>query len=202
VLRIATERPELALTFDDGPNPAVTPRLLAQLEAEGHRATFFVIGERARSAPELLGEIVRRGHSLANHSLRHSYLTTFASPGRLAAELEEAGALLKAAGSSSRWFRPPVGLLSPRVAAAAKRAGLELLAWTESARDGTAAADVERGLRRLEPHLRPGAILVLHDGAVASERVAPELLRRVLERLRQKGLKSVTLDELTSNTSA
>ena len=203
LISVETERPELALTFDDGPNAQVTLEILTLLEAEGHRATFFVVGERARDQPSLLREIPQRGHLLANHSLRHSFLTPFRRPQQLSEELEETSQIIaRVVGNAPRWFRPPVGLLSPRVASAARRAALELVAWTASARDGVASRTVADAIRRLEPHLVRGAILVLHDGAMGNHAsLAPAILKELLPRLRERGLTSVTLDQLLRSAS-
>jgi peptidoglycan-N-acetylglucosamine deacetylase len=198
VIAARTHRPELALTFDDGPDPVHTPPILDLLEARGHRGTFFVTGERAALHSELLTEIARRGHGLANHSYRHSILTSLKAPSALASELQETSAIIaRVTGSPPRWFRPPVGLLSPRVAEAALAAELELVAWTASARDGVASRTAAGALKRLLPHVHAGAILVLHDtlqgGGVP---VASVVLPRLLDRLEERGLCSVPLDQL------
>lgn len=192
-------RPLVAITFDDGPDPAATREIMTLLEERGHRGTFFVIGQRAAAERELVHEIARRGHALGNHSYFHSHLTPFHSAGRLAAELEETGAVLAATtGVRPRWFRPPMGLLSPPVAEAARRAGLDVVGWTCSARDGWASTTLEAAVARLERGLRPGAILVLHDAVERGTRapIAPAVLRRLLVLLEVRGLRSVTLDEL------
>ena len=189
----------LALTFDDGPDPVHTRKILDLLDARGHRATFFVIGTRAAALPELLSEIARRGHALANHSWAHAHTTPFLAVARLAADLERAQALLASAGGAPpRFFRAPVGILSPRVVQAAARARLALVGWTASARDGVARTTVEAATARLERAVRPGAILVLHDAAERGGRapIAPAVLARVLDVLDARGLRSVTLDEL------
>jgi peptidoglycan/xylan/chitin deacetylase (PgdA/CDA1 family) len=198
-------RPLVALTFDDGPDPTATRDIMTLLEERGHRGTFFVIGQRAAAERELVREIVRRGHGLGNHSYFHSHLTPFHSAGRLAAELEETAAVLAAtAGVRPRWFRPPMGLLSPPVAEAARRAGLEVVGWTSTARDGWASTTPEAALARLERGLRPGAILVLHDAVERGARapIAPAVLRRLLALLEERGLRSVTLDELLDRPPA
>src|SRR5688572_25139655 len=188
----------VALTFDDGPEPGPTDEVLALLRARGQRATFFVIGRRAEAAEQTLRRIVAEGHGVANHSFAHAHTTPFLAPRVLAAELERAEGLLARArpdGARGRWFRAPVGIVSPRVARAARLAGLELVSWTASARDGTRRATVEQALARLRPHLRPGAILVLHDGAERGGRtpIAPTLLARLLDELEARKLRSVTL---------
>jgi peptidoglycan/xylan/chitin deacetylase (PgdA/CDA1 family) len=198
---ILAARPErsagrVALTFDDGPDPLHTRAVLDLLDAHDQRATFFVIGERAARHPELLDEIVGRGHALGNHSFAHSHATPFAPPRRLTDELQRTQQLLaRAAGWPPRWFRPPVGLLSPRVAEAAERAGLELVGWTATARDGIATR-VEDATARLVRALRPGAILVLHDGTAGRPSIAAAVLPGLFEAMAERGLRSVTLDEL------
>jgi peptidoglycan/xylan/chitin deacetylase (PgdA/CDA1 family) len=191
-LALTVER-KLALTFDDGPDPVHTRAVMDVLDAGGHKGTFFVIGKRAAECKELLTEMRARGHALGNHSWNHAHTTPFLAPRKLAAELRQAQELL----GSPRWFRAPVGILSPRVVEAAKMAGVELVGWTRNARDGVAST-VEAAVRRLRPALKPGAILVLHDAAEGRNRtpIAPEVLRRVLSEMEAQGLKSVTLDAL------
>jgi peptidoglycan/xylan/chitin deacetylase (PgdA/CDA1 family) len=194
-----TDRPELALTFDDGPDPVHTLAILDTLEARGHRGTFFVIGERALSHEQVITAIAQRGHGLANHSYRHSYLTNFSPAKALAGDLRRTTEIIeRATGVRTRWFRPPLGLLSPRVAEAARQAQLDLVAWTASARDGVPTRSRADAMARLEPHLRPGAILVLHDGRTrrGGTPLAPTLLPTLLDRLEEKGLRSVPLDRL------
>jgi peptidoglycan/xylan/chitin deacetylase (PgdA/CDA1 family) len=192
---------QVALTFDDGPQPGITDEILAALAARGQRATFFVIGERAEASPEIMARIVAGGHALGNHSYAHSHATPFLPPSALAHELRRAEAVLDGVRKSAkvtRWFRPPVGIVSPRVARATRLAGLEMVSWTASARDGTGRATVDSAFAKLRRHLRPGAILVLHDGAEHDDRkpIAPQLLARVLDELDARKLRSVTLDEL------
>lgn len=201
VLAVHTARPELALTFDDGPDPVHTRSILDALEARGHRGTFFVIGDRAAHHPELLAEMARRGHEIANHSLHHSYVTNLVPSRKLARELETANEIIgEATGTTPRWFRPPVGLLSPRIATAVQLTRLELVAWTATARDGTKARTVEEAVARMQPWLRPGAILVLHDAALHGDRtpIALAVLHEVLDAMEQRGLRSVTLSQLVS----
>ena len=202
LLSVATRRPELALTFDDGPDGERTRALLDLLELRGHRATFFVIGERAERQPALLAELSARGHQVENHSWSHSYATPFAPPARLAAELEKTSALIAAAcGRGPRWFRPPVGLLSPRIAEAARLSRLGLAGWSATARDGVARRTPAEALARLVRGARPGAILVLHDRAPlgASSSVALDVLPRLLDELDARGLRSVTLSALLAD---
>jgi peptidoglycan/xylan/chitin deacetylase (PgdA/CDA1 family) len=188
----------LAITFDDGPDAEHTRRVCDLLERGGHRATFFVIGRRAAAAPELLRELVARGHALGNHSYEHGYTTPFVAPARLAADLARAQEVMARAGARVRFFRPPIGLLSPRVVEAARRIGLTIVGWSATARDGRASTTAGEAAARLIAAARPGAILVLHDAVERGARtpVAAAALEPLLEALAARGLRSVTLDEL------
>ena len=204
VLGARTGRPEVAITFDDGPHPTWTPPLLDLLESRGHRATFFVVGDRAAQHVGLLAEIARRGHEIANHTWRHSYLTVMMHPRVLADELERVSSLIeRASGSRPRWFRPPVGLLSPRIAPALRLAGLRLVAWTATARDGVRRTTALEAFTRLDGELAPGAILVLHDAPLHgdAEPVARTVLGMLLDRMESLGLRSVTLSDLCAPTA-
>lgn len=195
-----SDKPLVALTFDDGPHPEHTPLVLQALAGTAHHATFFVIGERAQRHPALVAEILRRGHALGNHTWRHDPWTATLPVSRLRPALDATNLELQRAGVvQPRWFRAPVGLVSPPVTGAAKLAGLEVVHWTATARDGVPWADPDKGLRRLVASLRNGAILVLHDGVQTPAGRRPAglaMLPRLLAELDARGLRSVTLDEL------
>ncbi|HJZ86640.1 MAG TPA: polysaccharide deacetylase family protein [Polyangia bacterium] len=199
-LGCAPGRGRIALTFDDGPDPAVTPRLLELLAAHGQRATFFLIGRRAQAHPDLVRAIVARGHAIGNHSYTHAWSTPLWTTGRLAADLARCQeVLMRAAGVRPRWFRPPVGLFGPRVESAARRVSLALCGWTLRSNDGALFGyDATRVRARVLARLRDGDVILLHDGAERSHRRprAPEVLPALLELLAARGLRSVTLDEL------
>lgn len=204
VLCAETQAPVVALTFDDGPDPLQTPVVLDLLQQAGQRATFFVVGRKAAQHPELLCEIVRRGHVLGNHSWQHAPWTPAIPAPLLTAELRRMNAFLTdISGTSPRWFRPPVGLLSPPVWAAARRAGLRTVIWSTTARDGVPRANPQQAFERLCAGIRPGAVLVLHDGVAGRDGQAHavlDVLPRVLDELKRRGLQSVTLDELLPDT--
>ena len=200
ILAVAPARAgqRVAITFDDGPDEQHTLPLLDILERGGHRATFFVIGRRAAASPALLEQMVRRGHALGNHSFDHAHTTPFRHPTQLAAELARAQEVMARAGAHVRFFRPPIGLLSPRVAEAARRIGLTIVGWSATARDGRPATTATAAAARLIAGVRPGAILVLHDSVERGARtpVAAAALVLLVEALAARGLRSVTLDEL------
>jgi peptidoglycan-N-acetylglucosamine deacetylase len=121
---------KLAITFDDGPNPAITPKLLDLLDRYEAKATFFLIGRFVRECPDLVKETVARGHSLGNHSHTHPNLAWLASA-RIAEELcvcqETIG---EAVGAGPKWFRPPYGFRNPWVAPAAAALDCSTVMWT------------------------------------------------------------------------
>ncbi len=201
LLRGAPTRPLIALTFDDGPCPQSTPAVLQVLRRHGIRATFFVIGERAARHPELIAALEKDGHQVENHSLRHSWATPFMPRGRLAKELFLTQKILREASPSGRmprWFRPPIGILSPPIAAAARRAGLRLCGWSCKSRDGLRSTSVTQALDRLRAGLFSGAILLLHDAAERGDHIpiAAAVLEQLLPLCAARGLRPVSLDEL------
>jgi len=201
----AAARDRIALTFDDGPHPTETRRILDLLDQHGQKATFFIVGKRAESARDLVEEIVRRGHALGNHSYHHAHSTPFANVAQLAEDLMRVNGLIRQVqGRATRWFRPPVGLISPRVRKAAEQAGLEIVAWTAKARDGWHSTTVPQATERLVAALRPGAILLLHDGTEKPEHhpIAAVVLADLLIAMKERGLRSVTLDELLDDSAS
>lgn len=167
---IAPRRPgELALTFDDGPNPAFTPRLLDVLASHNVRATFFMVGSHAEAEPELVRRIVAEGHLIGNHSWSHANLA-LASAGRVREELARTSKTLEQIASVPvRFFRPPFGARRPAVLRIARELGLEPVLWnamTSDWKEPSAGAIAERLMRRVDRLERRGwaANIVLHDG--------------------------------------
>ncbi|MET8641321.1 polysaccharide deacetylase family protein [Streptomyces sp. NPDC004675] len=158
----------VALTFDDGPDPASTPRFLDALEGLGVRATFFVLGESVVRHPALTRETVERGHELAVHGWAHDR-PWLPCPARDAAELTRTvRALTDIAGSRPRWYRPPYGILTSGRWAAARRSGLTTVLWSAWGRDWTADATAASVRATIESELRGGGTLLLHDSDRAS----------------------------------
>lgn len=191
-------RGEIALTLDDGPDPAVTPAALDLLERHGARATFFCIAERVAAQPALAREIVARGHSLQNHTARHRHDFSLSGPRRMAREIERAQQLIAdATGIVPRFFRAPAGLRNPFLDPVLHRLGLRLVSWTRRGFD-TRERDPRRVLARLSRALAGGDILLLHDGHAARDAagraVSLAVLPALLERCRAAGLRCVTLD--------
>lgn len=183
VTNFSTERLEAWLTIDDGPTDD-THAVLDLFEKHGVKATFFVKGVLAEQQPDALREIVARGHTVANHSHTHPAASFWcALPGRVAAEVDNCSrALRSATGAASTWFRAPVGIKNPAVHPALARRGMRLIGWTARGFDAV-VQDPEVVLNRILPELRPGAIIVLHQGREHSLRV----LERVIVALKERG---------------
>ncbi len=195
----ARERRQVALTIDDGPDPEVTPAVLAILNRYAIRATFFCIGERARAHPELIAEIVAAGHAVENHSYTHRHDFSLLGPWRMLADLDAAQRLLtELTGTTPGFFRAPAGLRNPFLEPLLARRGLRLVSWTRRGFD-TREGDPRRVLARLERGLIPGAILLLHEGNAArtaqGRAVILEVLPAIIERLQTAGLSAITLRE-------
>jgi peptidoglycan/xylan/chitin deacetylase (PgdA/CDA1 family) len=168
---IAPQQPgELALTFDDGPNPAWTPRLLEILARREVRATFFMVGSRAEKEPALIRQIVAAGHLIGNHSWSHLNLA-LASARRIEEELTRASRTLEQiSGEPVRYFRPPFGARRPEVLRAARRLGLIPVLWnamTSDWKNPSADAIAATLIRKIDGLERKGfaANIVLHDGS-------------------------------------
>ena len=195
----AAARGEVALTFDDGPDPELTPRVLELLEAHGVRATFFCIAEKAARHPELALEIVRRGHGVENHSNRHEHTFAFLMLGGLRRDLSQAQATITAlTGRAPRFFRPPMGFRNPLLDPVLHEMGLALVSWTRRGYD-TNRGDPDEVAALLGRGLAAGDILLLHDSHAAptpdGKPVVLEVLPRLLDSIRRQGLKPVTLSQ-------
>ena len=194
----AIARREIAITIDDGPDPEVTPAVLDQLDAAGARATFFCIAERASQHPDLVREIVRRGHALGNHSHRHRHTFSLLGPGAFRREIAKAQAVLgDLGGRAPTLFRAPAGLRNPFLAPVLHGLGLTLTSWTRRGFD-TRIAEPARVLDRLTRGLAAGDILLLHDGNAArtaqGRPVILEVLPPLLAACRAQGLQAVAID--------
>jgi peptidoglycan/xylan/chitin deacetylase (PgdA/CDA1 family) len=199
----AIARSEIAVTFDDGPDPEVTPRVLDILEAHGARASFFCIAGRATRHPELCREIVRRGHAIENHSREHPMGFALRGLGGMRREISAAQSDLAAiTGRVPRFFRPPAGLRSPLLDPVLHDLGMRLVSWTRRGFD-TRASDVDFVFAKLTERIAAGDILLLHDGHSArtadGKPVVLEVLPRLLRHAQSLGLKAVTLEHATDS---
>lgn len=179
VTHFETDRNEIWLTIDDGPCPEDTPRILDALDRHQARATFFLIGERAERYPELVAEILRRGHEVAHHTHTHPARSFWcAGPKRVRAELDRALEAFKRAGAAPRWFRPPVGIKNFFLHRELAKRGLTCIGWTIRSYDSK-INDPQRVVDRVMSRIRPGAIVLMHEG----ERLNPAVRVRAIDLL-------------------
>lgn len=163
----AANRREIALTIDDGPDPQVTPQVLDILDNYQAKATFFCIGNKALQYPELCHEIVRRGHLIENHSQQHRHNFSLLGIKDFTREIELAQkTLFNITGKRPQFFRAPAGLRNPFLEPVLSRLGLRLVSWSARGFD-TQVTNIEKVSKKLLAGLRPGAILLLHDGNAA-----------------------------------
>ncbi|MCA8962204.1 MAG: polysaccharide deacetylase family protein [Planctomycetes bacterium] len=177
----------LLLTYDDGPDPRATPALLDLLREHRVRAHFFLVGERVDRHPELARRIVEEGHDVGSHSQAHSRWTNFFFAGQLSREIERSQtAIERATGRRALHYRPPHGLLNHATGPVASRLDLEIVGWTIRSFD-TGRRSTEQIVTRVARRLRPGAIILLHDGGQDPERVVA-ITRGILDAIDRRGL--------------
>ncbi len=191
---------QVALTFDDGPDPATTLPLLELLARHNVRASFFLVGEKVEAHPGLTQAIARAGHSLGNHTFNHFWWTNFLWGRRLMKEVARTqDAIARATGQTPPWFRPPVGLSNPHLGRVLKKSGLVCVGWDIRSRDRD--NPVEAVLQRIMARVRNGSIVLLHDGGVDTGRLL-ELVEQLIIRLLESGFNLVNLDEMLNGNTA
>ncbi len=190
-------RKEIALTFDDGPHPLFTGRLLDLLKQLNVRATFFVVGRKVDDAPDMLARMVQEGHEVGNHTFHHVNLKTL-PPGLVENEIRlDNDAIRRACGREPLYFRPPGGQRSGEVLEIAHRLNMATILWTDDPADyANPGADVIE--QRLLTHIKPGATILLHDGVEQTYQMLPDMVAR----LRQQGYKFVTVSEMVQHLEA
>lgn len=181
----------VALTFDDGPDPVSTPKLLDLLWQKGVKATFFVVGKRADQYPEIVRRAWAEGHLIANHTWSHYSLFCFLMPHRLRVEIERGTeSVRRSCGFRPRLFRSPVGLRHPLLHPFLKDAGLEYISWTIRTRD-TLTANSSVLARRILDKAKSGDIILLHDRLPGGTDAMLQALPGVIDELRNRGFKFV-----------
>jgi peptidoglycan-N-acetylglucosamine deacetylase len=188
---------EIAITIDDGPNPEVTPKVLDILDEFNAKASFFCIGRAIETYPDLACEILSRGHMIENHTYSHPHHFSLMGMGKLREEIMRAQTtIVQITGHSPRYFRAPAGLRNPFLDPVLQSLDLKLVTWTHRGFD-TVTTNPDSVLARLQTHLKPGHIILLHDGhcalTVSGKPVILEVLPKFLKTLLQKDFRAVPL---------
>ena len=187
-----TEKNEIALTFDDGPNPEYTPQVLYLLGQHKAKATFFCIGQHIEKHPELFKRIITEGHSVGNHTYSHSKSFGFFSTKKVTDELNRTIALVKnRTGKQMNLYRPAFGVTNPMIEKAVNQLNIISIGWSVRSLDTTERSETII-LDRITSKISKGDVVLLHDTSQKTINV----LERLLLFLEEKDLKSVAVDEL------
>lgn len=189
--QLDTSSKEVWLTIDDGPCPEDTPRILDLLDTHQAKATFFMIGSRAAAYPECVAAVLARGHEVANHTMTHP-LAMFWAAGLKQTREEVGGGLetLEGLGGAVRWYRSPAGIKNFWLRRVLRESRLECVAW--SIRSGDALShSPEKVVGRVLSQLRPGAIILMHEGPKLDSAVRVDAIAGVLDGLSQRGYRCV-----------
>lgn len=189
---VDVDGPYIALTFDDGPNPATTPKLLKILQARGVKATFFVLGNRAAENEDILKRMVDAGHEVGNHSWSHPQLSKV-SVEAADRQISDTSAMIeKATGRKPLYLRPPYGDMTPALRHHLEdKFGLTLIYWSVDPLDWK-NRDAGKVYDKIMAQVHPGSIVLAHDIHATTVDAMP----RVIDALLAKGYKFVTVSEL------
>lgn len=189
---VPTNEKVVALTFDDGPLNSTTPEILNILKEKNVKATFFVVGERAKKFPALIEQEVKDGHEIGNHTYSHPWLTTLKG-NRITEEIEKTEDALFEIAPKPSLFRPPGGKYNKRTLDLARSKGYSIILWsidTEDWRSPPVGKVVDSVMR----NIKPGSIILLHDGKYPSPTI--ESLTFIIDNLKSRGYQFVTVSEL------
>ncbi|MBX9725252.1 MAG: polysaccharide deacetylase family protein, partial [Candidatus Obscuribacterales bacterium] len=184
-----TEDKMVALTFDDGPSPEYTPKVLALLKEHNIHATFCLVGRQVKKYPELVKQIVAEGHKIANHTMNHNEFLTNKSDQKLKNEILAEQALITAVVPevSIEYFRAPGGNWNHHIRKVVTGWGMKPLGWTVDSKDWQTPG-VESIIKTVNKQLHPGGVILMHDaGGDRSETIAA--LKRLIPSLEQDGYK-------------
>jgi peptidoglycan-N-acetylglucosamine deacetylase len=198
VCRVEGVSDRFSLTFDDGPSPEVTPRILDVLARRGARATFFTLAPNVRRSPALIARMIREGHEVAAHGDLHWPLPLLLPAGIRREIQRSVSAVVEAGGSTPKFYRPPFGFMMPGQAAFVRGLGLEPVLGDVYPEDPQRPG-VERIVRRVVARLGAGSILILHDGSPIGDpdrRQTIAALDPILDHAAAAGLTAVTVGEL------
>lgn len=187
----SSSRP-IYLTFDDGPNPIWTPRVLEILRRKHVHATFFVLGYEAVKYPAIIRQIHRDGHEIGNHGYYHTFIVNKSRAWVMSDVLRTDKAVASISGTKPQYFRPPGGILSLSDVGLISHIGHPIAMWTVDTNDWKAKnkASIVAAVRK---NVKPGAIILLHDGISTTSRYTVQALPAIIDNLRNRGYSFYTL---------
>ena len=201
VYRVPESQKLVAITFDDGPSPVWTPKILDALQKAGVKATFFMIGEHVLKYPEIAQRVIKEGHEIGNHSFDHHVLIYYTMD-ELEKEINSGEeAIRKVTGVTTLYFRPPKAWLTAAEKKKLKEMGYEVILWSLNSKDWVTFDD-KYIIRYLVRHVRPGDIILFHDsGGVfntegGSRHETVLTIGKLVEKLEDRGYKFVTISQL------
>lgn len=190
--RLNTAEKAIALTFDDGPDPANTQEILAILDMHDIQATFFLIGERAERHKEIVKEIHRKGHTFGIHSYSHGFFFDLYGRKKMEQDLLRCEQVIfEITGERPVMFRPPYGVTNPVLAKVVRKLGYKVIGWSLRSFD-TKIKDEEKLADRVIKGLHPGAIVLLHD----DREITAKVLERIILMIKNEGFRFAGLDEI------
>lgn len=196
VYSIPTQQKLVALTFDDGPDPRFTPQILDELEKKRVRATFFMVGQEMEKHPDIVKRAISQGNVIANHTYTHPHDIEADTRAQTIRELEKCEETIESfTGKRAHLFRPPRGLVDGSVFQIAEDEGYKTTLWTVCA-DHHDAPTPELMAKRVLDHIRPGAIILVHDGRLNSRWKDVKATPLIIDELTRRGYRFVTLPEL------
>lgn len=196
--RCETKLPMIAITFDDGPDPVLTPRLLDLLKERGIHATFFLVGKNAAAFPEVVRRIVEEGHEVGNHSWSHPLLTQLGQESVESQLRRTHDAIVKACGTAPLLYRPPYGAVrAAQRARIEKSFGYPAILWDVDPQDWQHPRSAQKVYDRIQSQTRPGSIILCHDIHETTIAAMPA----TLDDLTARGYRFATVTQLIAYTS-
>ena len=195
----------VALTFDDGPSPVWTPKILDELKKAGIKATFFMVGNHVERYPEVTRRVLAEGHEIGNHTYDHHVLLYYKMD-ELEKEIKGAETAIKnATGQTTVYFRPPKAWLTSAEKQKIKEMGYKIILWSLNSKDWVTFHDKQITSYILR-HIRPGDIILFHDsgGAISTEggdrSQTVKTIPRLVKKLKEQGYRFVTISELLNSS--
>ncbi|QRM88864.1 polysaccharide deacetylase family protein [Lacinutrix sp. WUR7] len=186
------DKNQVSITFDDGPNPEYTPKVLALLKKYNAKATFFCIGKNIEMHPEIFKSIIEQGHTIGNHTYSHSTRFGFFSTEEVLEELQQTNSIItQQIGLEPKLYRPTFGVTNPRIKRALKVTKLQPVGWNKRSLD-TRNITEKRIFNRVTKNLKKGDVILLHD--TSDKTIA--VLEQLLLFLQEQKITSVTIDNL------